>query len=349
MRPLPSLLLLALLALVAPAPAALAQEAVFSGPQVGEKITRFRALEVVGPQAGKERDYVTEFAGAPATIVFLHGLERSLLPLLRTVDAYGAERREQMRTVVVFLSEDRVGSEQRLPLVARSVRMQVPLALSLDGAEGPGNYGLNKKCLMTVVVAKGDRVTANFALVQPGIADAPKLLAAMASASGDPKPPSAEALQEKLNAGARRDAPAARAAAPRDRAAADAARFDLSSPEGLRDAVRSLLAEVQALRREVTALRGGKTDDARPAAPARELPGAAPTDPQLLTLLRRFIQPTNDNATVDRVIQEVEAYVKDSAPLKKQAVDGWVRVLFLKYGTEYAQKAGQPLVERLRR
>ena len=54
-------------------------------------------------------------------------------------------------------------------------------------------------------------------------------------------------------------------------------------------------------------------------------------------------------AAVDQVVADVEAYVKNDPALRKQAVDGWVRVLHLKYGTEYAQKAGQALVERLKK
>ena len=71
------------------------------------------------------------------------------------------------------------------------------MALSPDGAEGPGNYGLNKDCLMTIVTAQDNKVVANFALVQPGIADAPKVLAALAKTCGDTNPPTVEALAAK--------------------------------------------------------------------------------------------------------------------------------------------------------
>jgi len=45
----------------------------------------------------------------------------------------------------------------------------------------------------------------------------------------------------------------------------------------------------------------------------------------------------------------LEAYVKDDPALRKQAIDGWTRVLYLKYGTDYSHKAGQALVERLKK
>ena len=52
------------------------------------------------------------------------------------------------------------------------------MVISLDGIEGPGNYGLNRKVTLTLLVAKGTKVVANFAIVQPNETDAPKVGAA---------------------------------------------------------------------------------------------------------------------------------------------------------------------------
>jgi hypothetical protein len=222
--------------------------------------------------------------------------------------------------------------------------LQSRVGLSLDGAEGPGNYGLNKECLMTIVAAKGGKVAANFALVQPGIADAPRVIAALAKACGDEAPPSVEQL-----GGRQQGAPAmARREAVR---AADLSKFDLNTEAGLRDAVRALIGEVQSLRAEIAATRASAAPARRvqTVTPARnELPGAAPTDETLVGLLRRFIQPTNDDAAVGKALDDVRAYIKDNAELRKQAIDGWTRALHLKYGTEHAQKAGREFVEKLK-
>ena len=281
------------------------QKQVFSGPQVGEKTTAFKVIDVIGESKGKEWDVIGQYQGKPSTIVFVHGLERSIVPLLSVIDQYGHEKKDALSTIVVFLSNDRVESEKRLPLVAQSLRFQVPIALSVDGAEGPGNYGLNKECLMTIAVARENKVTANFALVQPGIADAPAVIAAMAQACGDAKPPNAEALL------ARKRGPAAR---EREMARGDA-------------------------RAARPAAEGAKPD----------LPGAAPTDERLIRLLRSFINKENDPGTVDRLVKEVQEYVKESPDLTRQAIGGWTRVIHLKYGTEYAQKAGQAMVDGLKK
>jgi hypothetical protein len=172
----------------------LAADPIFSGPQPGERTTPFKVLEITGAGAGQERDPIVEDAGAATALVFVHGIERSLVPLLRVVDEYGAMRTNQLRTEIVFLAPDRLEGERRVKAAAGSLKLQARVGLSLDGAEGPGNYGLNKECLMTIVVATNNHVASNFALVQPGIADAPKVIDALAKASGDPQPPAIDRL-----------------------------------------------------------------------------------------------------------------------------------------------------------
>ncbi|QOV90589.1 hypothetical protein [Humisphaera borealis] len=291
--------------------AATAADPVFSGPQAGEKVSPFKIVDFVGGNAGKEREVVAAADETPVTIIFVHGIERSILPLLTTLDEYGHRRRETLRMVIVLLSGDRADAEKRLPAVNGSIKLHTPMALSVDGAEGPGNYGLNKACLMTVLVASKNIATANFALIQPGIADAPTVIKAMAAASGDGNPPTPEALQ------------------------AERAKRTGAIGGMRRGATQPAVSQPAS----------GPTT--KPA--AVHLPGAAPTDEKLMGLLRSFIQRANDDARVDQVVKEVEAYVKDDSALKKQAIDGWVRVLHLKYGTDYAQKAGKDLVDRLQK
>lgn len=365
-----SVMPLAVLVLAAAAPGACAQEKVFSGPQPGEKITPFKVFATTGPSKGKEVDYVAEFKGGPSVVVFVHAIERSLVPLLNVIDQYGAEKKGALNTVFVFLTDDRVATEQRLPLIAQSLRMQAPLTISLDGLEGPGNYGLNRKCMMTIVAGKENKVTANFALVQPGIADAGAVLQALAPLAGDAKAPTAEELLEKRRGG-REGAPQRPAGEGRPRAEGrpgvegrpagegrpapefDPAKLDVSSPEGLRAAFAAVVAQLRSLRREIAELKGeippAPPAEARRPADPNGIPGAAPTDPELIGYLRAFIQQTNEPATVDRILRDVESYVKDDPGLKKQAVDGWVRVLHLKYGTPYAQQAGRQFLERLKK
>ena len=59
-----------------------AADAVFSGPQPGEKTSPFKVVELTGPNADKERNPIAENAGKPTSLVFVHGIERSLGALL---------------------------------------------------------------------------------------------------------------------------------------------------------------------------------------------------------------------------------------------------------------------------
>src|SRR5918993_5391970 len=83
------------------------QDRVFSGPQVGEKVTPFKVLGVRGPAAGTEHEIQGADAGTgPAVLVFVHGIERSIVPLVTVVDEYGHQKRDVLKTTFVFLSGD---------------------------------------------------------------------------------------------------------------------------------------------------------------------------------------------------------------------------------------------------
>ena len=106
---------------------------------------------------------------------------------------------------------------------------------------------------MTIVLAKDNVVTGNFALVQPGIADAPKVIAALARTCGDAEPPDVAALTAKLpGKGRGRGEMMEKAKRP----PLDLAKLDTSSEEGLRSSVAALKAEVETLRRDLAAARG---------------------------------------------------------------------------------------------
>ncbi len=282
-------------------------DAVFSGPQKGEKTAPFKVISIVDGKDGVERDPIAENAGASTAIVFVHAIERSLVPLLRVIDEYGATQKERLKTEVVFLTTDRIQGEQRVRDATKSLRLKAKVGLSVDGIEGPGNYGLNKECMMTVVVARENKVSANFALVQPGIADAANVIAAIAAVCGDEHPPTSEALLDQARGGA-----------------------------------GGRMAGAGRPMRE-----GGETNRAAKGGPKVEAPGTAPTDPTLTSLLRQFIRPTNDVATVDRLCAEVKKHVQGNVELTKQAADGWTRVLHFgtNYGTEYSRKIGREMLE----
>src|SRR5438046_5716314 len=100
------------------------QEKVYSGPQAGEKTTPFKSVELRGEDAGKERDIIAEHKGAPTTLIFVHGVERSMAPLMTVLDEYAREHKDLEKTEFVFHSGDRVTNQTRLPLVGKSLSLQ---------------------------------------------------------------------------------------------------------------------------------------------------------------------------------------------------------------------------------
>lgn len=168
----------------------------FSGPQVGEKVPSFKATGVFDDQAGKDLDLVKDAGGKPLVLVFVHEFNRPSFATVRSVMGYAGPKAKQGKLVagVVMLTGDVTATEELLKRARQALPKDVPIAISPDGLEGPGAYGLNRKMTLTVLVAKENKVTANFALVQPSVqADAPKIAAAIAAALGE-RPPTAKEL-----------------------------------------------------------------------------------------------------------------------------------------------------------
>jgi len=318
------------------------REKVFSGPQKGEKATLFEVRSLTAKGPGEKRDPIKAAAGRPVALVFLHSLERSMMPLMRVIDQYGVDQKAKLNTEFIFLIDDPIRGDQRLPRVINSIKTRARVGYSVDGIEGPGNYGLNKDCLMTIVLAKEGKVTANFALVQPGIADAPGIIAAMARLAGDNTPPAPDALLARQNPNSRRPM----------RRHLNLDQLDLSTDVARQQAIERLIAEVKYLRQQQeTTSRPNMRPNTRPnrpnaGGPKKPLPGAVPTDPRMVGMLRQFIQKTNTDSDVDRVLAQMKEHAGNNADLLQQACDGLTRVISVNYGTPYAQKAGRAFIGR---
>ncbi|MHC4996068.1 MAG: hypothetical protein ACYTGQ_13565 [Planctomycetota bacterium] len=170
-------------------------EAVFSGPQPGEKITGFTALGVYDKAAGKKIDFIKQGHGKPLLLVFVHKLSRPGHALTTAVtNCFHNLKRDDLQILVVHLAADHLAQRDYLTRARQSLKYQAPVAVSLDGEEGPGAYGLNRNVSYTFIIAKDDKVTANFALVQPSLTEAAKIAKPMAEALGI-KPPTQEQLQ----------------------------------------------------------------------------------------------------------------------------------------------------------
>lgn len=161
-----------------------------SGPQVGEKLPPFTVRGVLDPHAGKDLDFIEMAKEKPVVLIFVHDVNRQSISMVRILTGYTKSRaKDGLTTGVVWLSDDATEAENMVKKVQHALTEGVPVSVSPDGREGPGKYGLNRKVTLTILVGNKNKVTANFALVQPSLqADLPKILDAVVKEVGGKAP-----------------------------------------------------------------------------------------------------------------------------------------------------------------
>src|SRR4051794_38659018 len=272
-----------------------ADDPVFSGPQPGEPLTTFKAVAFSGPRAGGEVELPGDFAGKPTVLVFVHEITRPALQLIRPVDHYAAKWADAgLNGRVVWLAADPAQAQAFLERARSSLNLKSPVVIAQGGAEGPGNYGLNRNVTLTILVANEGKVTANFAIVQPNETDAPRVLAAVAKLVGKPAP-TAEEIRAELGSGPARMRRDAMPAEGPGRASAVAE--PLARIEALETQVATLTEALNEARAKIAKLEGSPPPSPiRGRPPAR--PGKAAADPELQGLMRRLIALQADRAQV---------------------------------------------------
>lgn len=242
------------------------KDPVFSGPQVGEKLPSFKVKGVFGEAAGKELDFVKQANGKSIVLVFVHDLNRMSIGMTRALTTYTASRaKDGLHTGVVWLTDDVTEAETTLKRISNALAKDAPLGISPDGKEGPGSYGLNRTMMLTILVGKEGKVTANFALVQPSLqADLPKILDEVVKVAGG-KAPKVEDLMPKTDA-----APAKKTEQdPKIRELLGPVIRKDAEPEAVEKAAKAVeeyAKEHEAFKKEVgrianTIIDGGKLDD----------------------------------------------------------------------------------------
>ncbi|QDV63805.1 hypothetical protein Mal65_29520 [Crateriforma conspicua] len=177
---------------------AIAVDPVFSGPQAGEALPGFEVKVVAGPHQGETVDPIKLAEGGPVMLSFLHKKTRPAFGMLRTLSKYAVTRKDRgLTTMIVFLADDRSDAERWLGQVRRYFADDVMLAVSNDGADGPGNYGLNRLVQTTVLVGDDGKTVANFAITDPQLqADGPGILKAIVGVTGGGDVPDVKSLQD---------------------------------------------------------------------------------------------------------------------------------------------------------
>lgn len=166
----------------------------FSGPQAGESLVGFEVFDT--GQDNKKTDFIKTLQGKPTLLVFVHKLTRPGIALTRSLTRYAADNNKHGgRAAIIWLDDDTVEARNFVKRAEKSLNFNVPLGVSVDGAEGPGAYGLNRNVELTVLIAKENKVTANFAILQPSVTEAAKIASEYAKLIQRPEPTSDEMLK----------------------------------------------------------------------------------------------------------------------------------------------------------
>ena len=334
-----------------------------TGPPPGTDATPVMAYAPVGPRAGEEFDAAAAIGAGPGALLFIHELTRNGLPVIRGLDQIGAEYALLgFKSHTFLLSDDRTASETKLKAVNGSLKLRNPIVLSLDGMDGPGNYALNRKAVLSLVMLKNGKVHESVAFTDVNAEDAKRVRELIAAVAGElPRDPAAvrEMAEEAI---------------PED-------------PKALRKLAINQAVELQRLRTEVSrlkeqamgarmqgpgrapnpAMRGSQPPNPTPGGgpPAPERPrgrpqrppletsdtpsppkreGKPPEDAELNALLRAFIRKDNDEASVDRIFADIEARAGKSDALKSETI-GMFK-LMLSFRDRYGIPEAQALAEK---
>lgn len=313
--------------------AAWAQDApLASGPPAGSALTKVEVFAPTGPRAGQTFDAAEAIGQGPGAFLFLHVLNRNTAPMIngleRVVREYGLLG---FQAFTIFLAEDRTAGEAQVQRSSQAMRLSNPMVISTDGAEGPGNYALNRRCTLTLVLANEGKVVSSRAYTDTGPQDVPELEKAVAAMTG-PLPQDVAGMRELLGK-----------------------RFPNDSAE-LRDLAASLLLQVRrqaqndtrmgmAARQRPNAARAERAagDNAQPKT-AGPHEGKAPEDDELRELLRAAIQRTASDADLDDVFAQIDARVA-AAKIEPQAIEMFKLMLSLDYGTDSAKARAKKYLE----
>ena len=167
------------------------EQRLISGPPAGTLLTKVEVYAASGPHAGTTFDAAATLGQAPCALLFVHELTRNTAPMIRALDRFGTEYGLLgFRAFTVMLADDRTTAEKQIERSSTSLGMRNPLVVSVDGSDGPGGYGLNRKCTLTLLLANAGRVTRVVGFTDTGPQDVAPLEAWIGELTGPlPKDP----------------------------------------------------------------------------------------------------------------------------------------------------------------
>ncbi|HJN88980.1 MAG TPA: hypothetical protein QGG93_01510 [Verrucomicrobiota bacterium] len=319
-----------------------------SGPPAGTPLAPVNSYALHGPRKGQEFDAAQSLGQAPGALLFIHELTRNIVPVLRGLDDLTSEFSVVgFSSYTLLLSDDRTSAENRLKAVNGSLKLAHPIILSLDGLEGPGDYALNRRAALTLVLTKGGRVSRAVALTDTGEHTLPALRQWIEAVAGE-IPADAGALRQTIAKNLPDDAEALRGLAIEQALQLQKLRGRLARLESGQMNKRMQPQRPRRMKRDAP------SDTQRPAGtqtgtkPVARREGAPPDDTDLQSRLRAFIRKTNSDERNDEVFERITARAAVSAELTRQTREMFRLVLSLKdrYGTPHAHELAEGFLEK---
>ncbi|MEE1544683.1 MAG: hypothetical protein V1267_08660 [Alphaproteobacteria bacterium] len=314
-----------------------------SGPPTGSRLAPVNSYALHGPHKGREFDAAKSLGQGPGALLFIHELTRNIVPVLRGLDDLTAEQSILgFHSHTLLLSDDRTSAENRLKAINGSLKLAHPIILSLDGLEGPGDYALNRRAALTLVLAKGGQVVRSVALTDTGQHNVPQLREWVEEIAGKIPSDPAE-LRHMIVGNLPKSGDAVRELAVNQGVQLQRLRVRLARLESGQMNNRMQQRRPQRMKRDAPNATRRPAADRNPAKPTAKREGAPPDDADLQSSLRAFIRKTNSDERNDEVYADITAHAAESAELTRQACEMFQLVLSLKdrYGTPHAHELAE--------
>ncbi|RCS46403.1 hypothetical protein DTL42_15715 [Bremerella cremea] len=128
-------------------------------------VTKLAGAEEDGVKVGKNLCYRCKNGGRPQVMVFTRSSDKAVVDLIKQLDAAIPKNEEkQLRAFVNYLGDEKASAKADAEKLAKtSEATNVPFVLPNEFENGPEDYGINPKAEVTIILAKGGKVEANFA------------------------------------------------------------------------------------------------------------------------------------------------------------------------------------------
>jgi hypothetical protein len=139
----------------------LADEALKSGPQVGQQVPGpFHPTNITGAFAGQKHCLYCEHGTSPVAMIFAREVSPSLTSLIKKIDTATAQNKKaRMGSFVVFLSDNEKLADQLKTLASKQNIKNTVLAI--DNSGGPQKYQVARDADVTVVLYEDHTVRVN--------------------------------------------------------------------------------------------------------------------------------------------------------------------------------------------